>query len=260
DQDFNRSTNPGVQITPVIGSPMNVGEASFIPANGWVSGWAVQDIRTYYNPVNDTLYVGLNTFKNAAGQAAIFGDSDGDGNPGHASAEMAARGGIDSPNMGGDKSIALAFAPINTASPSQPGTPSVIAGIPADKTKVGSGTTDGFTVSRFLGGPALQYNFGQQLPQFTGNLPFNPSAAHPQLEFSIPNFSKIPGLNPTNGYWIDLYAGSAQDVIAGEIGSGWVKLPKIEPQNLPEPATWTVWGILAGGVAWRYRRSKSARP
>src|SRR5262249_49350489 len=72
DKDSTRSTNPGVQTPPVIGSRMNVGEVSFTPANGWVSGWAVQDIRTYYNPVNDTLYVGLNTFKNAAGQAAIF--------------------------------------------------------------------------------------------------------------------------------------------------------------------------------------------
>jgi hypothetical protein len=257
-QDFNPATNPNVQVVPVSNNPLNLGEAAFIPANGWVSGWAIQDIRTYYSPSNDTLYVGLDGFKNASNQYAIFGDADGNGNPGQASPQMAAQGGIDSAHLGGDKSIALSFAPINTANPSQPGTPAVVAGVPADKTKVGSGTTDGFTVSQSNGSSALQYSFAQQLPQFTGNLAYDPAAAHPQLEFTIPNFSKIPGLNGLNGYWLNLYAGSAQDVVAGEVGTGWVKMPQPEGQQIPEPAAWLAWMVLAGGAAWRYRHSRWA--
>src|SRR5262249_6502152 len=135
---------------------------------------------------------------------AIFGDADGNGNPGQASPQMAAQGGLNTAHLGGDKSIAIAFAPINPANPSQPTAPVVIAGVPADKSMVGSGTIDGFTVSQFMNGAGLQHSFGQQLPQFTGNLAFDPSAAHPQLEFTIPNFSKIPGLNGLSGYWLSL--------------------------------------------------------
>jgi len=258
-QDF-PATNTGVQITPVSNSALNIGENAFIPANGWASGWAVQDIRTYYNSANDTLAVGINGFKNASGQYAIFGDADGNGNPGQASPQMAAQGGVDSPSLGGDKSIAIAFAPVNLTNASQVGTPLVIAGVPADKTKVGSGTIDGFTVSQYASGAGLQYSFGQHLPQFTGNLAFDPSAAHPQLEFTIPNFSKIPGLNALNGYWLSLYAGSAQDISPGEAGTGWVRVPRPQGQIIPEPAAWMAWLVLAGGAAWRYRRSRLPRP
>jgi hypothetical protein len=256
-QDFNPATNPGVQTTPVSNSPLDIGEASFIPANGWVSGWAIQDIRTYYNSSNDTLYVGIEGFKNASGQYAIFGDADGNPNPNVASPQMAAEGGLNTPHLGGDKSIAIAFAPINLTNPNQPGSPTVIAGVPADKSKVGSGTIDGYTVSQYSGGAGLQYSFGQQLPQFTGNLAFDPSAAHPQLEFTIPNFSKIPGLNGLHGYWLSMYAGSAQDIVAGEAGTGWVKVPQSEAQQIPEPATWLAWMVLAAAAVGRCRARRA---
>ena len=47
---------------------------------------------------------------------------------------------------------------------------------------------------------------------------------------------------------------------AGEAGTGWVKVPMAEGQNIPEPATWMAWMILAGGAAWSARRSRLARP
>src|SRR4051794_38506636 len=155
------ATSTSVQVTSVSTNPLNIGAASFIPANGWVSGWAVQDIRTLYNSANDTLYVGINGFKNASGQYAIFGDADGNGNPGQASPQMAAQGGLNSPSLSGDKSIAISFAPINPANQSKPGSPLVVAGVPADKSKIGSGTIDGFTVSQSTGAAALQFSFGQ---------------------------------------------------------------------------------------------------
>ena len=66
--DFNPATNPSVVVTPVSSNPLNIGQSSWITANGWVSGWSIQDIRTNYDATTDTLYVGINTFKNASGQ------------------------------------------------------------------------------------------------------------------------------------------------------------------------------------------------
>ena len=236
----------------VMNSPLDLGEASFIPANGWVSGWAVNNVQMSYNTANDTMYVGLAGFKNASGQYAIFGDADGNGNPGGASPQMAAMGGIDSANMGGDKAVAVAFAPYNSTNPDCSGHAH------ADRrnscrTKAWSGTgIDGFTVAKFNSSSNLLQNslrLGDQRRQ-SGNLAFNPSATHPELEFSISNFSKS-GINPTQGFWIEMYAGSGQDVVAGEAGLVWTYVPPFEPQQIPEPTTWMVWAGLAGGLAWR---------
>ena len=198
--DFNPATNPGVVVTPVSSNPLNIGQPSWITANGWVSGWSIQDIRTYYNASTDTLDVGINTFKNSQGVNAPFGQANGDptGTP----------TSYDPAHLGGDKSIAIAIAPVSSSNPSQPGTPVVVAGVPADKTVAGTGT-DGYTVSTYNAANAanggLAYSFGTSLPQHMGNLAYDPSPAHPQLEFTITNFSKIPGLNPSNGFWIAMY-------------------------------------------------------
>jgi hypothetical protein len=259
-QDFSAANTMGnINSSPVtvMNNPLDLGEASFIPANGWVSGWAINNIQMSYNQANDTMYVGLASFKNAAGQYAIFGDADGNGNPSVASPQMAAAGGVESPNMGGEKAVAVAFAPFNPSNPGVPGTPSLIAGIPADKTLVGTGI-DGFKVAAFNSSSTLLQNaFGSAISGVTGNMAFNPSATNPQLEFSISNFSKS-GINPTQGFWIEMYAGSGQDVVAGEAGLVWTYVPPFEPQQIPEPATWLVWAGLAGGLAWQ-RRVRSRR-
>jgi hypothetical protein len=43
--DFNPVTNPGVVVTPVSNNPLNIVQPAWITANGWVSGWSIQDIR-----------------------------------------------------------------------------------------------------------------------------------------------------------------------------------------------------------------------
>ncbi len=164
---------------PVLSSPTALGEDSFIPANGWVSGWAISSVNMSYDPTNSTMYVGLSSFKEpASGGYAIFGDADGNGNPGGASAQMTAAGGIDSPNMGGDKAVALAIAAANPNT--TPTTPIMIAGIPSEKSLAGSGT-DGFTVAHFNSSAGmLQNDFGTALSGVTGNLAFNPSGCAPR--------------------------------------------------------------------------------
>ena len=122
--DFDSAANPGVVVTPVSTDAANIGQPPWITANGWVSGWAIQDIRTYYNTSNDTFYVGIDTFKNPNGQYAPFGQANGDptGTP----------TGYDPAHLGGDKSIAIAFAPISSTNPTQPGAPLIMAGVPAE--------------------------------------------------------------------------------------------------------------------------------
>jgi hypothetical protein len=246
--DFNPAVNTNVNVTPVSSNPLNIGQSDWITNRGWVSGWSIQDIRTNYDPTTDTLYVGVNTFKNASGQYAPFGQANGD--------PTGAPTSYDPPHLGGDKSIALAIAGVNPTNASQPGTPEIIAGIPADKTSAGTGT-DGFTVSKFdptRASAGLAYQFGKSLPQFTGNLAYDPSSAHPQLEFTIKNFSKIPGLDPSTGFWISAYAGSSLDGVAGEAYLSWSKIPANSQQNIPEPNTLLAWALVTSGLAaWRFR-------
>jgi hypothetical protein len=245
----------GETAVTVMKNPTDLGEASFITNNGWVSGWAVNSMEMSYSATNNTMYVGLDSFKNASGQLAIFGDADGNGNPGTASPQMTAMGGLDPANMGGDKSVAVAFAAFNPSNPSAPGAAQIIAGIPANKNMAGSGT-DGFAVDKLNTSTTLLQNaFGSTVNGVSGNLAFNPSSAHPELEFSISNFSKS-GIDPTKGFWIEMYAGSGQDVVAGEAGLIWTWVPPVEPQEIPEPTTLLVWAGLAGGMAWGFRRSR----
>jgi hypothetical protein len=240
-------TNPSVFSAPVSSNPLNIGQSDWITNRGWISGWSIQDIRTSYDASSDTLSVGINTFKNAQGQYAPFGQANGDpsGTP----------TSYDPAHLGGDKSIALAFAPVNATNVSQPGAPVMIAGVPADKTTAGTGI-DGFTVSQFdpsRASAGLAYSFGKSLPQNMGNLAFDPSPAHPQLEFTITNFSKIPGLDPSKGFWISAYAGSSLDGVAGEAYLAWSKIPASAEQTIPEPTTWLAWTMAACVAAWRFR-------
>ena len=102
----------------------------------------------------------------------------------------------------------------------------VVAGVPADKTTAGTWALDGFNVASFkaqsIGAQTIgiENSYGATLTNNLGTLAFDPSAAHPGFEFTISNFSKIPGLNPANGFWVELYAGSTSDVIAGEASVG----------------------------------------
>lgn len=248
-------TNPNVQKSTISSDPTSIGVASWITDSGWVSGWAIKNIWTYYDKSTDSLQVGIETFKNSAGQTAIFGDSDGNGNPGTADARTTAAGGIDPANFGTGKSFAVAFA---SANPNLNGTPSIIAGIPLDKSNLGSGI-DGFTVSQFKNiNGGLNNNFGTSLGSSAGTLAFNPSVDHPQAEFTINNFSKLSGIDPTNGLWLSAYAGSGSDVVAGEVSTAWIKIPAFANQETPEPATWLAWSaVVAGGAIYRFRRNRA---
>jgi hypothetical protein len=107
-------------------------------------------------------------------------------------------------------------------------------------------------------GQGLQNNYGSILTNNLGALAYDPSAAHPNFEFTIKNFSQLSStINPYSGFWIKLYAGSGQDGPIGEEASGFLFVPGFpEPQNIPEPTTWLAWTLVGGGAVWRLRRGK----
>ncbi|MGB6873847.1 MAG: hypothetical protein WBE46_06915 [Dehalococcoidia bacterium] len=191
-------TGPGIMTIPDTGGVGDVG----LPLNappGTVSGWDMVDLRLTYDAAADTLYVGINTF-------GIAGDADGDGDPGGTSAWLATNLGTDISNLGSTETIAVYFD-LN-----QDGTFDVIAGV--------SGSTDvtGFTVANFSGNP---YNpssaFGTALPTHTGSYHANPSAADPDFEFTILNFSTLPGQDALlAGFRVWAFMGSLEDDGIGE--------------------------------------------
>ena len=252
-------TDPSVRKIDVGKKATDVGPSPFMTQNGWTSGWAIKDIRLSYDKATDTLSVGLNTFNNGAGQPAIVGDADGNGDPGGASPQMAAAHGVDYAHLGGHESVAIALAPDRKFGENVAGTPLIIAGVPADKAAAGTGI-DGFTVAQYrnvdLG---LGYNFGQAATNTPGALAFDPSAAHPGFEFTIKNFSKIAGLDPTQGFWVKAYAGSPDDVVVGEAALDFTRVPALDQQNIPEPTTILGWSLVVGVAAarWHLQRRSS---
>ena len=192
-------TGSGILTIP---DPMGVGDVG-LPANappGTVSGWDMVDLRLTYYAASDTMYVGINTF-------GICGDADGDGDPSNTSDWLAADVGVDVPNLGQTEIIAVYFD-LN-----KDGTFDVIAGKP-----IGPEISTGFEVANFI--PGNEYNagnaFGTPLPGNTGTHTI-PTAATPDFEFTITNWSTLPGEDSSlSGFIVWAFIGSLQDNGIGE--------------------------------------------
>ena len=261
-------------VTTIAGHPFDYTyQPQWMTSAGLVNGYAMKDIRLSYDKATDTLAVGVNFY-------GVAGDTDGSPN-GQTNPQTIAAHGSNPAQFGADKSVTVAFTPVN-ANGTAASTPLIVAGVPAVKTNVPAGTTDHFTVASYqntTGG--LAYSYGQTLTNNVGNLAYDPSSAHPGFEFTIKNFSKIAGLNAlTNGFYVSAFAGSQQTIIVGksDIASTYVapsitslqnlKLPTtvtpptitpMVPPTVPEPTTILAWGLIAGGSAWRFRRGRRAQ-
>lgn len=259
EHDFsdNKTIDPSVNVIPRSNDPFHLGQPAWMTNQGWVSGWSIKDIRTAYDPKTDTMYVGVNTF-------SVAGNVDGNGTPGIPDPRLTAVGGEDPAKMGqdspnSDKSITVAFAPVSPTNANAPGAPVIVAGVPADKSKQGPGL-DGFTVAAYKEtGNGIQLDYGQTLPSHLGNLAFDPSLAHPGFEFSIANFTKGTGFDPTQAFFLSVYAGSARGIVGSKDGVAWTKVPAFGPQT-PEPATILAWTTVLGAAAAikRWRRSPAS--
>jgi hypothetical protein len=174
----------------------DVGLPSSAP-DGTLSGWDITDLRLTYDGATDTMRVRISV-------RTILGDADGDGGPGVSSAWLAANGGFDIPNLGSSETAAV-FFDLN-----EDGDYDVIAGI--------SGSTDyyGFSVNIFSGSFFPPFNFGTPLPGNTGSISPNPSATDPDLEFTIVNWSTLPGHDGSPDFCVGAFLGSEQDDGVGE--------------------------------------------
>jgi hypothetical protein len=260
-------------VTVVPGQPLDaVAQPAWMTQAGLINGYAMQDIRLSYDKTTDTLSVGVNFY-------GIAGDTDGTLNGGTNPLTTAA-GGSNPPHIGGDKSISIAFTPVTAAGVNAE--PVVVAGVPANKSNSPAGSLDGFNVatvnSAAYQSSGIAQAYGTTLANNLGALAYDPSQAHPGFEFTIKNFSQIPGLNAlTNGFYISAYAGTGTTVIVGKsaIPDTLVSIPNPtgQPQNLnnpppvtpngpgtntkiptPEPSTILAWGLVAGVAGLRVRR------
>jgi hypothetical protein len=227
----------------------HVAQQQWITDRGWTSGWSINDMRLSYDAKTDTMFVGVNFF-------GIAGDADGNGNAGTADPKTLASGGIDMPHLGGRESISVAFAPDSAGGKDKAGTPVLIAGVPANKSQAGTGI-DGFNVASYKpSNMGIAYNYGATQDAHMGALAFDPSAEHPGFEFTIKNFSTVAGLDPAKGFWVQAFAGSPDDVVAGEDSVPLTRIGPLSPQ-VPEPTTVVAWGsVLLGGALWRSRRRR----
>lgn len=269
ETDMPSTTNSG--ITVVQGHPYTyTAEPDWMTKNGLINGYAMKDIRLSYDRSTDTLSVGVNFF-------GVAGNTDGSPD-GQTNAMTLQQHGSNPANYGADKSMTIAFTPVTAAGVAA--NPVIVAGVPAVKANGGTTTADKFTVAAYQASTGgLTHSYGQTLTANVGSMAYNPSSAHPDMEFTIKNFSKIPGLNAlTNGFYLSAYSGSQQTAIVGksDIANTYVKpfadsqqpqlpgpglppinIPRVDPPRVPEPATVLAWGLVAGGAAWRVRRARN---
>jgi hypothetical protein len=251
---------PGVLIIPnnTLGDPNNpfhVAQPAWMTAMGRISGWDFKDVRLEYNPTTDTMLVGMKFF-------SIAGDADGNGTQGSADAQFISQGGSELPHLGGAESIAVRLDYIGTDGQHH----AIIAGVPADKTVQGHAGhggpgTDQFNVTQALtvASPDIAFNFGNALPNHTGNLLFDPSAAHPDIEFTITNFKSLPFFDMKKGFSVSAFAGNPDAILVGKdsLVPTQVSAEQIGP-SVPEPSTLLGWSLVVGAAAWRLRRRRPA--
>ncbi len=235
----------GNGITVIVDNPGSNNQASpgDVAQSGsltGITGWNIKDLRLAYDESTDVMSFGVNFF-------GIAGDADGDGNPGGISGSI----GRDVPSLGGRESIVVAL------DTDRDGTPDVVAGVPTNKPQGTISGVDTFTVAAYEDSPAgLASSFGKTLTEHLGALAFDPSAEHPDFEFTITNFKELPGLVPEDGFIISAFAGTTDDIIAGEdfVFNTGIGFPGSGQQQIPEPTTWLAWSLVAGG-AFLLRRS-----
>ncbi|MFM7316733.1 MAG: hypothetical protein ACKO5E_07275 [bacterium] len=237
EKDFIKGLATDV-ITNGNGVP-DVGQFPWMTSQGIINGWDVKDVRLAWDQPNDVLYVGLNYF-------GVAGDSDGNGVVGTYTQEFRNAGGVELPGIGGRSTITLGIGPYGNNSK-----PTVVAGIPMDKAQAGPGL-NGFNVASAIPNLVMGSNYGVTLKNHIGTL-YN---GGPDFEFTINNFSKLPGINFTEGVGITFVSGSQMDSSIGEDSMPYYNIKPIKPIIIPEPATILAWtlGIAAMGV---YSRRKA---
>jgi hypothetical protein len=173
----------------------DVGLAGNAPP-GTISGWDVERAVFNLDLAADQLNVGLEFY-------GIAGDADGDGGQGTTSLWLAANGGIDLPGLASTESICIAF------DFDQDGGWDVVAG--------NSGYDALHQVCVHTGFSIHPFAFGAPLPAHQGPIVWIGTAAAPDYELTLNNFSALATI-VANSTCFDyaVFAGSYQDDGVGE--------------------------------------------
>jgi hypothetical protein len=194
-------TGSEVVSFPDPGGTGDVGVPASCAANGG-TGWDMAGISLFYDRLNDRMHIGIDF-------ASIAGDADNDGDPGSTDPCLLSQGGIDSADLAGTESINVMF------DTNLDGLRDVIVGVS------GFDIVAGFKIAVYVEPNIPPFAYGPVLPNPVA-LFASPSAAAPDWEFTIDDFSTLPGLgapDPVNGtvkFAISAFAGSFQDDGFGE--------------------------------------------
>ena len=232
-------TGPDVVIIP---DPVGPGGDVPLPNNappGTISGWDMKELRLYYDAASDAMYIGINVGNNSS---TILGDADGNGDPGGTSAWLALNGGVDLPNLEGTETAAVYFD-LN-----QDGAWDVIAGISA------TANYSGFSVNSVQDQFNAGFSFGALLPDHKGDISPNPDSDHPDLEFTITNWSTLPGQDSSPSFCVGAFLGAyQQDDGIGEDSLEYCSSVEPPVGGVAFPVDKLVlvapWATLLGGVA-----------
>ncbi|MBI2340482.1 MAG: OmpA family protein [Deltaproteobacteria bacterium] len=187
---------------------------------GTISGFDVQAICLLYDGALDTLFVGIMTFDDADGDPLIFGDTDGNGDPGGTGSALAGEGGTDHADLAEEEYFALILDFDNDLDT----TPEAVAGVSAELSAPG-----GYRV-REVALPDLGIDFSFLSDYYgstitgTGDSEMfaSPSVDEPHLEFTVAGFSSLPGFSTLDPAVDDekialvFKAGSLGDTVIGD--------------------------------------------
>ena len=163
---------------------------------------------------------------------------------------MAAAGGIDNPNLGGHKSMTVAFAPDDPHDPSLPGHARRRRGRSRRQgdRRAGHSTASPSPPTR-APTSASSTTSATTLTDQPRDARLRPLGAAPGLRVHDQELQQDPRPRTRpRASGSQAYAGSPDDVIAGEAALGLTRIPAISEQNIPEPATLLAWSLVAGGA------------
>ncbi len=193
-----------------------------------ISGWEMNAMFLEYDIPSDTMYVGIDCM-------GICGDADGNGDPGGTGPILADLQGTDRADFSGTESFTLLIDTDGDCGAGDTGGYNVVVGV-----ALGS-DINAFGAYEFVGSPfSPSTGFGTVISN-TVTLFANPVDATPDLEFSISDFSTLPGFNFTPGnafaFSVNAFMGSLDDDGIGEDylpGAG-ACLPVEPPPATPTP-------------------------
>ena len=154
------------------------------------SGWDIKAVYLEYDPAADTLYVGIDC-------VVICGDADGDGDPsvtGPILGKPVSEGGLggtDVPDFGRGEAFALLIDTNNDFTGAS-GNFEVVVGVKSNDDLNAYGI---YQYPGTIGNQLRDRGWGARLPNVT-SIFASPSATAPDLEFTIANFSTLPGFPP----------------------------------------------------------------